>query len=726
MSYSRKCSEMIKTMEEFEANGEIVYLLGYLSSEEIIDVIDEFMDTKKSYVTDKQLDTMEKIITFAKTVYEDERYCDPFEDIYYDKLLSKFKKFRPEPFGNNNIGLANATYKYDTLSGTLNKVHFIYNSEKPLRDTRDSLEDYLYSLPISHYEELSVLVNHKKDGNSVTANYILDGDNYIAESGISRGKKDYGEGTDVSCIFEGLSFDSDKIKEVLGFKPKAIGVQYELLISNRQKEAFEKFSKKMFVNHRAASSGLLRRILFSSKKDRKILKTFMSLVPVGFDILPEDMKKSYQGTWDKIYTAVCESFIYGDVDMEYKIFHGTRTEILNHVNDMASKQLKKRHKLNHAIDGLVLTILNPELRSKLGRKNNINKFQIAYKFPEEAYKTIIRDYMITTGNFGYKEILLIVDPVVLNGTTQFKAQVHSLKKFKKMNLRIGDEIILKLNGDVIPYGFKDDTCKAGSGPKIKLPKKCECGTKLIEEKSKLRCPNRKCPHRVVGSLVNFFTELNAKGIGEKTCEQLHTELGINSPSDVLKLSTKDFRTLKGFKDASAKLCMDTITDIIKRPRTIPSIMSALGIDSFRTSTANKLLETIDIDTLIKTIELGDKEKLVQIIRKADGIDTNARIIAEGLIANLDELKELLSIMTIKKKKDIKTDKVLVVSGFRPDDNFIDKANEAGFAVKDSGKKMDLLVIKDDTYLNKTKGRFAQSNNINIITLNEFKKKYMGT
>ena len=720
MSIFDKCKPIIDKMNKYEKNKQRIFILMNLRSPEILKAIDKFIEIKNSEVSDDILDIIESIIVHAKTIYEIETYTDPYDDKLYDKMISKFKKFRNEPFGNT-VGIANATYKYDKLSGTLDKTHFIYNNEKPINDTRDSLEDFFNSLPVNDWDELSILINQKKDGNSVTANYVFVDGEYVAESGISRGKKDYGEGTDVSILFKDLSFKPKDIKEVFGFIPKAIGVQYELLISNRQKEAFESFSNKKFANNRAAAAGLLRRILFASKKDLNILKKFVSLVPVGFDILKKDMKKPINATWDKLYECICSTFIYGDVTMEYKIYHGTKSELLSQINDLADKQLKKRNKLNHAIDGLVITILNPELQKRLGRKNNINKWQVAYKFPEEGQKTIVRGAAITTGNFGYKELLLLVDPVILNGTKQYKAQVHSLDRFKKLNLRIGDEIILKLSGDVIPYGYKDETCKPGTGKKLKFPKYCECGTKLVEEKNKMRCPNKTCPYRIVGSLVTFFTELNGKGIGEKTCEQLYDELGVSKPSEVLKLEQKDFRSLNGFKDASAKLAMDTITDIVKRPRTIASILSALGIDSFRTSTANKLLETIDINTLISLVEKGDKEKLIEVIRRADGIDTNAQIIAEGLIRNLDELKELLKVMTIKKSKNIHTNKTLVVSGFRPDDDFIDKANLKGYAVKDSGKKMDLLVIKDESYLNKSKGRYAESKGIKIVTLSEFKK-----
>lgn len=717
-------NEIINRMNKFEKLHERIYILIELRSPEIIEFINNFIHMKKSEITNQILDCIESIIIHAKTIYEIETYNDPYDDNFYDKMISKFKKFRNEPFANNSIGLANATYKYDKLSGTLDKTHFIYDVEKPINDTRDSLEEYFNSLPINDWDELSIFVNQKKDGNSVTANYVLNKNIYISESGISRGRKDYGEGTDVSVLFEKLSFKPKDIKDTFGFLPDAIGVQYELVVSDRQKEAFESFVGKRFVNNRAAAAGLLRRILFAPKKDLNILRQFISLVPVGFDLLDKDIKHPIHASWGQLYKCICSTFIYGDVDMEYIECHGTKNELLSEISKFAKKQLKHRKKLNNAIDGLVITILDPELQQVLGRKNNINKWQIAYKFPEEGYKTIVRGATITTGNFGYKELLLLVDPVILNGTKQSKAQVHSLDRFKKLNLRIGDEIILKLSGDVIPYGYKDDTCKSGDGKKIKFPKYCECGTKLVEEKNKMRCPNKKCPYRIVGSLSTFFNELNAKGIGEKTCAQLHNELGINKPSEILKLNKNDFKSLNGFKDASASLAMDTISNIILKPRSIASILSALGIDSFRTSTANKLLETIDIKTLINLIEQGDKEKLIKMIRKADGIDNNAQIIAEGLIANLDELKELLKLLTIKKTKDIKTDKTIVVSGFRPDDDFIDNVNEKGYSVKDSGKKMDLLVIKDESYLNKSKAKYAKTNNIKIMTLKEF-KKYIG-
>ena len=724
--------ERVRLMKQYESEGSLVFIAAILQSRGIQDFVDEFISINKSDIDDKMLDIINDIIVYSKSVYESDKYCDPFDDLRYDKMISRFKKFRPEPFGNNSVGLANAKYKYDILSGTLDKTHFLtnsdrkkYNKENETKDERDTFEEYIDDIPCSNDRILSVLINQKKDGTSVTVDYKLVGDEYVPDSAISRGKKDYGEGTDVSKILTKDTYPAKHIRKLLGFAPKYIGVQYEMLISNERKMLFEDIIGKKFVNNRSAVSGLLRRILFAPKKQCKELKKLYSLVPVGFDILDKHIEKKsyYDLNWSDIYVTICETFIHGDIDMDYKIIHGTKKEILKEFCEIAEKQLKKRVKLNHAIDGLVMTILDKDIRAKLGRKNNINRFQVAYKFPEEGVKTVIRDLIVTTGNFGYKEFLLRVDPVVLNGTTQFKAQLHSLNRFKKMNPRIGDEIILKLSGDVIPYGYKDASCREGDGKKIKLPKYCDCGSELVEENNKLRCVNSLCPHRISGSLTTFFTELNAKGIGESICKQLYEELNISNPADVLKLTKEDFKSLTGFKDAAAKAAMDTIQDILTRPRTVPAILSALGIDCLRASTATKILNVISIDELIDMVESNKRYELTEIIRTSEGIDKNAEKIVDGLFNKINILKELLSVISIKETKEQNFDKTIVISGIRNDENLIEIANNNGYNVKDSGKKFDLLVIKDESMLDKSKARYAKSNNIPIMTRSEFFKKF---
>ena len=123
------------------------------------------------------------------------------------------------------------------------------------------------------------------------------------------------------------------------------------------------------------------------------------------------------------------------------------------------------------------------------------------------------------------------------------------------------------------------------------------------------------------------------------------------------------------------------------------------------------------------IDAGNKEKLVKIIRTAEGIDKNADKIVDGLFDKVNILKELLSMISIKESIKQNFDKTIVVSGIRNDEELLEVANANGYNVKDSGKKFDLLVIKDDSMMGKTKATYAKSKNIPIMTRSEFLKKY---
>ena len=190
------------------------------------------------------------------------------------------------------------------------------------------------------------------------------------------------------------------------------------------------------------------------------------------------------------------------------------------------------------------------------------------------------------------------------------SSAHSARNIKPEQAELALENLFYFL-DFVAYCYADDyeeqtfnaeLLKAEPTPVAPIPEITVDIEKLIEENNKLRCTNPLCAYRVSGALTTFFTELNAKGIGESICRQLYDELNITNPVDVLKLTKEDFKSLTGFKDAAAKAAMNTIQDILSKPRTIPSILSALGIDCLRASTATKILDVISIDELINLID----------------------------------------------------------------------------------------------------------------------------
>ena len=714
--------KIMRDMDKFESMSQRIFIRTRLEKKPIIKLLNKFITMDKKNIDDEMLDIIKSIIIHSKTIYDLGVHTLPYDDEFYDKILSRYNKFADEPFANNTIGLSKVKYKYETLSGTLDKAHFIFNDSKPDNDDRLSIEEWVESLP---GKDFKMLINQKKDGVAICGDFKLNKGKYINSSSVSRGKKDYGEGTDVSPLTEDLKFGKlEKLEKLLGFLPKQIGIQYELMVSDSQKEALEDYLNTSFSNNRSASAGLLRRIIFSTPKERKILNQFRSLVPVGFEIKDKFIDKDISNiSWEKIYHEILLIFMFGEISMKYNIVKGNKNEILSQLEELFTNEQKEREIINHDIDGMVLTVLNKSIREKLGRKKGKNKFQIALKFPEQSKKTKIIGIDVTTGKFGYKGILLITEPVILNGTKQDKAQLHSIDIFNSRKHRIGDEIFLKLSGDIIPYGYVDETCKKGNGEILKLPTHCECGASLVETKNKLRCPNENCEFRVVGTLITFLTELNAKGIGPETCTDLYIKLGITKPSELLKLTKKDFKSLDGVKEDSAKIFMDTIKDIRENPRTESVLLSSLAIDSFRASTADKVLSVISLDAIIELADKGKFDKLCNIIKSAKGIKNNADIITAGLISKCSEIKKLLKLMNIEKKTKFTSDKVILVSGIRNDYELEKVAMKNGYMLKESGSKFDVLVIADNSYLGKKKAKVAKEKGKPIMTRNEFMKEF---
>lgn len=694
-------------IDVFSKRGYIGLGNNMMKSKRVIKFIQDFLSDPSPSTID--LDRIKLIIMMSKSVYDLDEHILAIPDELYDTMLSKYKKFRDEPFAiSTMVGLSTTEYKYPSLAGTLDKAHHIYNTD--VTDDRISVEEWVTKHARHFKNGASILVSFKIDGASIASDIMTDRQPYIAGS-MSRGKLDYGEGGDVSIITNGLVFT--KVENARYFN---MGIQYEFAISDEGKRKFEKLMNRTFANHRSAAVGLMRRMLFADKHHLKEYRKMFSLVPVGFEIPGSD-------DWLSDFTYVVENMGYGDVSLQYQYnTFDSPTEFLIWFDEYANQAISERESLDYAIDGLVITFCDADVQKEIGRSGNINKYQLAYKFPEKRKRTRVLGMQITTGNFGYKELMVDVNTVVLNGTNQSKGQVHSIKKFDNLNLHIGDECFLKLSGDVIPFLEVDETCARGNGPRLKLPTHCDsCGAELIIQKDKFRCINSNCDLNRIGKLVTFVNELNAKGIGFETIKQLYNDLHVSTIPELLELEFKDFIMLDGFADESAANAAQTIEDIKSKPRTHAVVLSSLGIDELRTSTAEKILDQIPFSELMLLIDLEDADELERRLKQCKGVDKKAEGYARELISlGSDYINTVFSYMTIKAPKDkVSYDKTILVSGFRNDEYFEIAANLAGYDVKYSGSKSDLVVIANDSYRSKPKAMNAIAHGIPVMTRDEF-------
>jgi len=681
----------IKYLKEVYDNNQLLRCSLIIRDKKHYKFINKFIYEKD--LSENEIKLAGLIIEICKTIYDsNSNIAVPINDFHYDKLLEKYKKYHNEPFGRPT---SSETYDFPKLAGTLDKCYYF-----------DNWMDKVSKLNIFPIE-----LSDKKDGNSIAVTLVRHGNKMKVEKATTRGNKE--EGVNVTKIFKGYEFDNMKFDR--------IGLQFEFMIDKKSKEEFELMKGKTYKTLRSCSSALLTSMQYAkSYEELKELQKFMKLSLLNYDY--EDNSDYESVVLQKITKSIPsinrlnKDIIYIDSDFTKK--NALKKVFFNRIEKYINNKLDERDKLDYAIDGIVITLLNHKAVSELGRKNNINKYQIAYKFPETKKMTTVRHLVEKRGKFNYIGLLADVDTVLLNGTEHHLGQIHSLKKFKELDLRVGDEVYLKYSGDVIPFLYKEEGLKIGTGPKLKLPTICNlCGHQLHEMNSMLRCTNEECPGMINGKLTTFCERVGIENISGKRLEKV-TELDrVNTPYDLLLITEEELRSIGINTEKTIQLYLREFNKVRKGIYDY-QLLSGLSIDKLGRRASKTLLENI---SLTEMVLLPYAELYAKIISIPGHKEKKATLYTEGIIKNRELLQKLISIIKIKENKKIKVyDKKILVSGIRGDKELENHANKLGYGVSESAwKDVSILVIRDPSFKNKTKGKKAIKKNIPIMTLNEF-------
>ena len=171
-----------------------------------------------------------------------------------------------------------------------------------------------------------------------------------------------------------------------------------------------------------------------------------------------------------------------------------------------------------------------------GREDNINRFEIAFKFPPETKKSKIIDVDFQIGLLGTITPVAKIEPVVMNYNTIKSISLGSIDIFKSLNMRIGDEVIVRY--EIVPNLIKDETCISGDGDVILVPTKCKyCNNDLVEEPL-LRCVNPDCSSLNIGKIVNFINKMNIECIGPETVAMFYDNDIVTKIEDLYNLKDK--------------------------------------------------------------------------------------------------------------------------------------------------------------------------------------------
>lgn len=251
--------------------------------------------------------------------------------------------------------------------------------------------------------------------------------------------------------------------------------------------------------------------------------------------------------------------------------------------------LDKRNDLDYEIDGAVIKVNDLQTQQSLGQNARTPRWAMAYKFPAEEKSTRVLDVEFQVGRTGTITPVARLDPVFVGGVTVSNTTLHNMDEIERLGLRIGDTVIVRRAGDVIPKVVKVINSAANKKPgKIRVPAKCPaCGSPVEKEGEVLyKCSaGIICPAQKKESIKHFASRsaMDIEGLGDKLVEQLVDEELISGVDDIFGLQVADLIELERMGPKSAENLVVAIDK--SKATTLPRFLYALGIREVGEATA---------------------------------------------------------------------------------------------------------------------------------------------
>ncbi len=478
-------------------------------------------------------------------------------DFEYDRLLREL-----EDLENANPDLAMADSPTKRVGGQALSQFEKVTHPVPLMSLQDvfsqeELSDFLQKIHAAHPGS-AFSVEPKIDGLSVALEY----ENGLFVRGATRGDGAVGE--DVTENLKTIR----SIPMTIPDAPPRLIVRGEVYMP---KKAFEKLNaqqellgKPLFANPRNAAAGSLRQL------DPKIA------AQRGLDILIFNIQ-------------LCEgvSFTTHAQTLEYlkaRRFKVIPFALLSDPQAILSEVMdinERRQTLACDIDGAVIKLDDLALREDLGTTAKFPRWAAAYKYPPEIKPTVVEDIVIQVGRTGVLTPKAVVKPVRLAGTTVTNATLHNQDFISQRDIRIGDTVLIRKAGEIIPEILEVDLSKRPEGavPYL-LPDSCPvCGapTQRDEDGAFLRCTGAECPAQLVRNISHFTSRdaMDIEGLGSAIVEALVERDLIHSPADIYYLTLEDVKSLWKSGETAAKKLLLAIEDSKKQD--LSRLIYALGI-----------------------------------------------------------------------------------------------------------------------------------------------------
>lgn len=436
----------------------------------------------------------------------------------------------------------------------------------------------------------------KIDGLAVSLKYVEG--RFV--QGLTRGDGTTGE--DITENLRTIHAIPLKINEPLSFEVR--GEAYMPRSSFiRLNEEKEKNEEQPFANPRNAAAGSLRQLYPKLAAKRK-LSVFLYSVNDFTD-----------------FDATTQSGALDELDrLGFKTNHERmRVGDIEGVLEYIEKWTKQREQLSYDIDGIVIKVNDIEQQDEMGYTQKSPRWAIAYKFPAEEVVTTLQDIELSIGRTGVVTPTAILDPVRVAGTTVSRASLHNEDLIHERDIRIGDSVVVKKAGDIIPEVVKSITERRPEGTlPYSMPTHCpSCDHELvrIEGEVALRCINPKCQAQLVEGLIHFVSRqaMNIDGLGTKIIQQLYHHNVINDVADIFYLTEDDLLPLERMGSKKVENLLKAIEDA--KANSLEHLLFGLGIRHLgvkasqvlaeKYETMDRLLEVTE-EELISIHDIGDK------------------------------------------------------------------------------------------------------------------------
>ena len=516
------------------------------------------------------------------------------QDFEYDQLLRELETLeaqypqwkQPDSPTQRVGGAALSKFEKVTHAVPLMSLQDVFSMEE--------LEDFLTKI-LEQHPQTAFSVEPKVDGLSVALEY----ENGLFVRGATRGDGVVGE--DVTENLKTIP----SIPMAIPNAPNRLIVRGEVFMP---KESFRKLNeeqeaegKPLFANPRNAAAGSLRQLdpKIAAKRRLDIL-VFNVQLAEGVEF--ETHSQSLQYLRELHFKVIPNQLLSDPQEI------GKAVEAIN----------ENRENLTCDIDGAVIKVDSLALREQLGTTAKFPRWAAAYKYPPEIKPTVVEDIVVQVGRTGVLTPKAVVRPVRLAGTTVTNATLHNQDFITQRDIRIGDTVLIRKAGEIIPEILEVDLSKRPENTQpYRLPACCPvCGapTEREEDGAFLRCTGAECPAQLSRNLAHFVSRdaMDIEGFGSAIVDALIEKGYLKSPADIYYLTLDELKSLWQKGDTAANNLLTAIEN--SKQQDVSRLIYGFGIRQVGAKTARVLatafgnlenLMAADVETLTQVEDIGE-------------------------------------------------------------------------------------------------------------------------